>query len=50
MINIGKDDRVTAAERYAVATGTHNLTPALDRRTDADKLIAAGWATQGDPR
>lgn len=50
MIAIGKDDRITAAERYAIATGSSDLTPALDRRCDVDKLIAAGWATQGDPR
>lgn len=51
MIDIGKDsERVTAAERYARATSSTDLTPALDRRTDADKLIAAGWAAQGDPK
>lgn len=51
MLDIGKHhDRITAAERYAKATSSTDLTPALDRRTDADKLIAAGWAAQGDPR
>lgn len=49
MIAIGKDDRITAAERYAKAAESSDLTPALDRRCDVDKLIAAGWATQGDP-
>lgn len=50
MIAIGKTDRITAAERYARATETTDLTPRSDRRCDADKLIAAGWVTQGDPR
>lgn len=50
MIAIGKTDRITTAERYALATDTADLTPRADRRCDADKLIAAGWAAQGDPR
>ncbi len=49
MIAIGKDDRITAAERYAISTGSADLSPALDRRCDVDKLIAAGWAAR-DPR
>lgn len=49
MIAIGKDDRITAAERYALATGSADLSPVLDRRCDVDKLIAAGWAAR-DPR
>lgn len=50
MIKIGKDDRITTAERYARATSTTDLTAHADTRCDADKLLAAGYATQGDPR
>lgn len=49
MIAIGKGDEITAAERYALATKSANLSPKLDGRCDADKLIAAGWAAK-DPR
>ncbi|MCH8180237.1 MAG: hypothetical protein IIA02_10705 [Proteobacteria bacterium] len=49
MIAIGKDDQITAAERYALATGSSNLTPNLGARCDADKLIAAAWVSK-DPR
>lgn len=49
MISIGTDDRITAAERYARATSTSDLTPNLTGRCDADKLIAAGWVAR-DPR
>jgi hypothetical protein len=41
-------DRVTAAERYARAASSTDLTAHADARCDADKLIAAGWAAQ-DP-
>lgn len=49
MIAIGKDDKITAAERYARAATTTDLTPNLSGRCDADKLIAAGWVAR-DPR
>lgn len=50
MVLVTTDDRVTAAERYAIATSTSDLSQSADKRCDADKLIAAGWVTQGDPR
>lgn len=37
-------------ERYSLATRTSDLTTRLDRRCDADVLLAAGFAAQGDPR
>lgn len=49
MIAIGKDDQITAAERYALAAGSSNLTPKLGARCDADHLIAAAWVSK-DPR
>ena len=48
MITTQNPDRVTAAERYAVATNSSDLTPVAGH-CDADKLIAAGWAAS-DPR
>lgn len=49
MIAIGKDDQITAAERYALATGTSDLSPNLGARCDIDKLIAAAWVAK-DPK
>lgn len=50
MIALGKHhDHVTAAERYAIATGSSDLTPRASGHCDADKLIAAGWAAS-DPK
>lgn len=45
-------DRVTTEERYAGATNARNLTLPLDggSRTDADILLAAGYASAGNAR
>ncbi len=39
----------TIAEQYLVATRSSNLTLKEHRSTDADKLLAAGYAASGDP-
>lgn len=44
------DERITVAERYARATQSSDLSPTVERRTDADVLMAAGIAASGDPR
>lgn len=45
------DDRPPGlAERYASATESSDLTPRMDRRCDADYLLAAGIAASKDPR
>jgi len=46
----GEDRPPTMAERYASAARSGDLTPHLDRRTDADVLLAAGIAASKDPR
>ena len=43
-------ERPDIAERYATATNSDDLTPALAGRTDADVLLAAGIAARNDPR
>lgn len=49
MIAIEAENRIAAAERYATAARSSDLSPVLDGRCDVDKLIAAGWAAK-DPR
>lgn len=43
------DNRPTIAEQYLTATNTKRLKLEEHRTTDADKLLAAGYATSGDP-
>lgn len=43
-------DKPTVAEQYMRATHTSNLRHLLDRPCDADKLLAAGYATKRDQR
>jgi hypothetical protein len=43
------DAPFTTQDRYARAIESSRLVIDPDRLTDADVLLAAGWATQGDP-
>lgn len=50
MSAIGDTTRPTIAERYGSASETSDLRLRDDRRTDADVLLAAAYASRGDRR